>query len=843
MIYTLLASAAHATAPTLLIGALAWFGAVHGSTAWADDNTLIYEISTYEPACLALYVDHTAAELVVSPILSYHLRPGFVDAVQMLVRVPEDKAQDAIQTLLGLPKVFSAQRVDFTMNGSDAEWPIRFNPNATGLNMPSDCSSRIGTESEQMIRAVLTHASEEASPHGSIRDGSITVGVIDASFAGIESARNAGKIPAGVGFECGPLADTIADCVDWSSPSPARGTRLAETVAGAAPNATLVVGMAGGGHDIARVAGRMIDAHGADVIVSAVTPLAAGGPDGHGSGVGLDSWLRAMGGAASAGVHWVNAPGYRGNGSIMQVWFTDDPIMHGEHLGISPLRMAFHDSETENTVLFRGNMTHYFVLLWAGETLDSEAPANLELRLNCRDSAAISSGALTRNGGARGPVQTMAAVAYTPTELRACNLTIEGVAGQPPPAWAQLVSIGTNMEFSGAHTNTPPSAKDDVAPSPGSRPLADIGMHLGKSVGYRVFAHDPDEGDTLQIAATSSNGNVVTVSPSITHSTSMRELIAGGPLYGTLYLAPHSPGVSVITVFVTDGWHTTNGTFAVTVADNHYPKLANYARMAPLLYPDSGTAILRASDADGDRLTYRAYLPPGVTELVFSMNGNELTATPLPGMTGMAGWSDGAVYGAPIIVEVSDGEAYDYMSVLVCVTGINEAPKSVAVPDQTIRQGESVSIQISASDADGDYIAFATPIPSDRSVVHATLEWPDVLTLDYDGYSEARPGRDMVDILDDGSISITALGRDSNGAVFLFSMNATNPVFTIQETLPPVDAVRGCPHRLDADGAAQDKMLLTGMSVGSTAVVLQAADPWGGYDEQTFTVTVVPAEP
>jgi hypothetical protein len=115
--------------------------------------------------------------------------------------------------------------------------------------------------------------------------------------------------------------------------------------------------------------------------------------------------------------------------------------------------------------------------------------------------------------------------------------------------------------------NHPPPNPGGSAPSLGVWTLKSVSLSQGRSAQYGLFTHDPDSDDMLTVAATSSNTGVLTVTPGPGYGTTMRQSNNPGYWAGSLFLAPVSPGMSTITVTVSDGTHQ----FAKTVEPIRIP--------------------------------------------------------------------------------------------------------------------------------------------------------------------------------------------------------------------------------------------------------------------------------
>ena len=181
-------------------------------------------------------------------------------------------------------------------------------------------------------------------------------------------------------------------------------------------------------------------------------------------------------------------------------------------------------------------------------------------------------------------------------------------------------------------------------------------------------------------------------------------LISGNVAPGASSLSPYA-----VTVTVTDeNAHATPVDFAWTITPNDIPDVT------PIDDQSSGegeTIVplqVVASDGDPDTLTYGATnLPPG------------LTINPTSGLisgTVSAGASAGSPYS--VIVTVSDGKAAPVEAPFTwTITGGNAPPVVVKPADQANVEGDTVSLQVQASDPNSDPLTYsATGLPPGLSI-------------------------------------------------------------------------------------------------------------------------------
>ncbi len=122
------------------------------------------------------------------------------------------------------------------------------------------------------------------------------------------------------------------------------------------------------------------------------------------------------------------------------------------------------------------------------------------------------------------------------------------------------------------------------------------------------------------------------------------------------------------------------------------------------------TLTLQATDGDGDAITYSASgLPSGA-----SLSGSTFSWTPT--------YSQAGNY--TVTFSASDGESQDTQAVTIRVTNVNRPPHLTRVGIQAVAAGTALSLELSATDADGDALTYtATPIPTGAGLSGATLSW------------------------------------------------------------------------------------------------------------------------
>jgi guanyl-specific ribonuclease Sa len=218
------------------------------------------------------------------------------------------------------------------------------------------------------------------------------------------------------------------------------------------------------------------------------------------------------------------------------------------------------------------------------------------------------------------------------------------------------------------------------------------------------------QGISLQIHATDADNDPLTYTPS--------NLPAGlsinsstGLISGTL--ANQSAGSYAVTVTVTDLVNSTNVSFTWTVADVTSPVVTNPGNRSNLEGDPINLQIL-TNDADGDPLTYsQSNLPAGL-----SLN----TSTGL--ISGTISYSaaetSGGIY-AVTITATDQHSTAGSASFTWTVTDYNPPPVVTNPGAQSSNEGQPVSLQIVATDANGDTLTYSpSNLPLGLSLNSAT---------------------------------------------------------------------------------------------------------------------------
>lgn len=246
--------------------------------------------------------------------------------------------------------------------------------------------------------------------------------------------------------------------------------------------------------------------------------------------------------------------------------------------------------------------------------------------------------------------------------------------------------------------------------------IADQVVDAGETVTVAIQATDAD-GDTLSIS-----------SPSLPSSATLQDNGDGTADFEWI-TSPSDAGVHTITIEVTDGVDTVSTTFTVTVGENSAPVIEAVADQT-VVEGDNLEVTFAVSDAEGDNfvVVLDTVLDPSDVSLVDNADG---TYT----FTLSTELGDAAAVGTETVtIEATDdlnlvsSMSFD-VTVLEFDISTNAAPVVDPVADQTVTAGETVTVDISATDADGDEIFFTgAQGPGDAMLTNngdgtATFEW------------------------------------------------------------------------------------------------------------------------
>ena len=215
------------------------------------------------------------------------------------------------------------------------------------------------------------------------------------------------------------------------------------------------------------------------------------------------------------------------------------------------------------------------------------------------------------------------------------------------------------------------------------------------------------------LSATDNDGDTVTFSQSGL-PTSFCTLTNGPGLnQGSIDCNPGAGTANVysVTVFATDdsgdtGFDTDSEAFNITVTANTAPNLTNISNQS-VAEGGSLNIPLSASDGDNDSLAFSESGLPGFCTLTDNNNGTgNIACNPGAGDDGSYPVTITVTDNAPIQLSDSDGFTLN--------VNANSAPNLTNISNQSMAEGESLNIPLSAADADpGDVLTFSqTGLPT-----------------------------------------------------------------------------------------------------------------------------------
>ena len=395
---------------------------------------------------------------------------------------------------------------------------------------------------------------------------------------------------------------------------------------------------------------------------------------------------------------------------------------------------------------------------------------------------------------------------------------------------------------------------DGPGESPNNSPFViltkskDITMHQGRTEhAYTILVKDLDRSDAILWNATSSNSSVVTVDSPSKRTEMDKVSFSPEHRYDGIHLMPHSAGTATITVDVTDGVASATHSFGVTVTDNTHPVMGPIGSQYVTIGVDR-TIAFKATDIDGDTLSYSYVIievdkyfkikNPGDCETKAHVRECKLPGSTLT-MTPISAGKSGMLYG---VFDGQGGNAID--AVELYITKSNVAPVQNNISDMSIYNGETVTVRIQATDADGDNIISMTPLSSNLETVRATIpihmphrESTGISSGIALGMDSGKVER--ITIENDTLVSMTVSKRSPTGDVFRYAVNSTGIMPAIPESVTIANDYKRSP----TPTTLNQTLTISGLSVGNTTLSTTVYDVWGGYDTKNFTVTVLPGKP
>ena len=228
-------------------------------------------------------------------------------------------------------------------------------------------------------------------------------------------------------------------------------------------------------------------------------------------------------------------------------------------------------------------------------------------------------------------------------------------------------------------------------------PIGNQSVREGANLNILLSAPDPD-GDGVTFSASGLPGFC-----SLTDDGDATGDIDCNPLAG-------DAGNSNITITATDdsalpGPESASDNFVLTVSANTAPNIGNITNQS-MAEGESLNILFSASDGDGDGMAFTDTGLPGFCVLTDNGNGTgNIACDPLAG--------DGGSYPVTIIVTDDAPIPLNDSDPFTLNVSANTAPVLTPIADQSVAEGASLNIPLSATEADGDGLAFSeTGLPT-----------------------------------------------------------------------------------------------------------------------------------
>jgi len=219
-------------------------------------------------------------------------------------------------------------------------------------------------------------------------------------------------------------------------------------------------------------------------------------------------------------------------------------------------------------------------------------------------------------------------------------------------------------------------------------------VNEGATADQALSATDPD-GDplTFSLASGPAYASVSTTTPGT------------GTAAGNLHLAPgfSDAGTASASISVSDG--AANDSKSLTITVNNVNRAPVLNAIADMSVNENATVdqTITGSDADGQALTFtKASGPAFMTVTTTNSTTGNVHLAP--------SFSDAGTYAAS--ASASDGAASDTKSFNITVNNVDRAPVMGAVANQTVAEGSTADVAVSATDADGDVITLSASLPT-----------------------------------------------------------------------------------------------------------------------------------
>ena len=322
------------------------------------------------------------------------------------------------------------------------------------------------------------------------------------------------------------------------------------------------------------------------------------------------------------------------------------------------------------------------------------------------------------------------------------TLTVSAAASSPPVFGA--ASYGFNLAENADGSSTAVAVGTVSAAAADAGDTVEYSITAGNDGG--VFAIDGSSG-AITYTGTGEDYESFTDDPMVDND---------GPAFAYTLTVEASDGTASATVAVT-----------ISVTDVNEPPTANAGPDQSVAEGDTVTLAGSGTDPEGQTLTYAWTPPSGITL-------SDATAA-APAFTAPDRTAD---YTLTFSLKVNDGNSDSAADTVdISVTADNDAPTANAGPDQSVTEGDTVTLAGSGTDPEGQTLTYAWTPPSGVTLSDATAAAPTFTapdrTADYtltfslkvnDGNSDSAA--DTVDV------SVTA-DNDAPGAPSLTNQSAT----------------------------------------------------------------------
>ncbi|MBI5406795.1 MAG: tandem-95 repeat protein, partial [Nitrospirae bacterium] len=251
------------------------------------------------------------------------------------------------------------------------------------------------------------------------------------------------------------------------------------------------------------------------------------------------------------------------------------------------------------------------------------------------------------------------------------------------------ITITANDGIGGTGSDSFNLTVTGVNRAPTLNPIGAKGVNEGSLLSFTVSGSDPD-GDSLTFSVTGTPAGA-----------------SFNPVSRTFSWTPDytQSGLYSVTFSVSDGSLTDFEVVSITVNNVNAPPVLSPIGAQTAFEGGTLNVTVTASDPDGGSLTLTATGLPAFCGFTNNLN-NTGTLTCTPGFT-----AAGTYLG--LTVTVSDGVLTDSESFTLTVSGVNAAPVLNPIGSQTVNEGATLNVTITASDADGDSLTFAaTGLPA-----------------------------------------------------------------------------------------------------------------------------------